>query len=731
MEILNEYEYAYLLKHLGRAPNELELNIVGAEWSEHCSYKSSKKHLRSLPTKSDQVLMGPGYDAGVIDVGDGEVVTVHIESHNHPSAVEPYGGAATGVGGVLRDILSMGTRPIALFNALRFGDIELESKHAGKNLWLFKNVVKGIADYGNCMGIPTIGGEIEFDKSFNEYCLVDVASIGYALKDKLVGNTASLGDLVILAGNFTGVDGIHGASFASKNLEEENRSAVQIPDPFLEKILLEATLEALDCNCIKTMKDLGGGGLSCCLSETADHLKKGIRVDLSKIPTRIDDITASQLMISESQERMLYIIDPKKREKFIEIFCKHNVTFEIIGEVTNDGNLCVTKENNILAQMPAELVSHAPLLDRESYFPSYLAKIKESFRPPLLNNDLETTIYAMLTNPSICSKKWVYQQFDHEVGVRTVSKPGDSDSSVLKLSDNKYLAFTLDGNAKQCYLDPYRGTLGILAESLRNITCNGFEPIGIVDHLQFGSPENKEIFWTFIQSIDAIRDFCNYMKIPVVGGKVSLYNETNNASIKPSPVIGMLGLRRGGIRLKNGKYGPDESIFIIGTTREELGGSEYFEDHLQITGGNVPNLDLEEQKQTIELIKSIQKEDGLISAIHDCSKGGLIVTLLEMAIQSECGFSISTADIPNNCTRIDYLFFSESQNRFLLTTDDPTKLIDILRGKSIPFANIGVTISSPKCMIKISDKNNDIELNLQQIIQTYNNKFRDIFEKKV
>lgn len=729
MVILSDGEYTYLKGKLGRDPNELELNIISAEWSEHCSYKSSKKHIKSLPSSSNDVIMGPGYDAGVVDVGDGEVITIHIESHNHPSAVEPYGGAATGVGGVLRDILSMGTRPIALYNALRFGNINSKTKSAGKNLWLFKNVVRGIADYGNCMGVPTLGGEVEFDESFNEYCLVDVAAIGYSKKDKLIGNTASKGDLIILAGNFTGIDGIHGASFASKNLEEENRSAVQIPDPFLEKILLEATLEALDCACIKTMKDLGGGGLSCCLSETADNLNKGITVDLSMVPTKLSNITDIQIMISESQERMLYIIDPNMKERFSEIFDKHEVTFAIIGEVTDDGDLCITKRDEILAKMPAKLISHAPMLDRETYYPSYLQEIKESFRPPAINHDIEKSIYQLLSSPSICSKKWVYQQFDHEVGVRTVTKPGETDSSVLKLNYEKYLTFSLDGNSKHCYLNPYVGTLGVLAESLRNITCNGAEPLGIVDHLQFGNPENKEIFWTFLQSIAAIRDFCNFMGIPVVGGKVSFYNETANGSIKPSPIIGMLGIINCKSNIRGGRYGPGESIFIIGTTRDELGGSEYFEYCLNLTGGKVPKLDLEVLKQTVEVIKSLSIQDGLISAIHDCSKGGLAISLLEMAIESRIGFNISTSQVPSECTRVDYLLFSESHNRFLVTSKNPLKLMSYLDKMTVPYAKIGITHSEQKCIIK-ENKQENIVLDLLKATEVYNNRLDEIFKRK-
>lgn len=705
MTILEKHEYRYLVEKLGRQPNELEQNIVGAEWSEHCSYKSSKKHIRSLPTKGNNVVIGPGYDAGVIDVGDGYVVTVHIESHNHPSAVEPFGGAATGVGGVLRDIISMGSRPIALYNALRFGSIDDKSTFKNKNRWLLKNVVKGIADYGNCMGIPTVGGEIEFDQSFDNYCLVDVASIGYAKKSELVSNNALQGDWLILGGNSTGIDGIHGASFASKNLEEENRSAIQIPDPFLEKTLLEATMEALESNCISSMKDLGGGGLSCCLSETADNLKKGFQVELTNVPLKQKDMTDTQIMISESQERMLYIVSEENKSRFFEIFDKHNVTFAVIGQVTKGGDLSILSDGKIVAQMPANVIAHAPLLDRSSRKPAYLTKIRAQHKEPLIQNNIIDFVFKVLSDPSICSKRWVYQQFDHEVGVRTVSKPGTADSSVIKLSDNKYLAFTLDGNSKHCYLDPYQGTLGCLAESLRNITCVGAKPLGVLDHLQFGNPENDEIFWSFLESVGAIRDFCTYMGIPVVGGKVSLYNETSAGPIKPSPVIGMLGLVDSKQKLRYQNYGIGESIFILGSTKEEMGGSEYFENCLNIVGGNIPQVNLEGVKNTLESIRTLQNEN-LIEAIHDCSKGGLIVTLIEMAVQSNFGFAVQTSQIPNSCSRLDYLIFSESQDRFIFTTKDPEKVNKILLGSKVSFSKIGSTTKEKRCILR--DKNNVI-----------------------
>ena len=726
MVILDEREYRYLVEKLGRQPNELEQDIIGAEWSEHCSYKSSKKHIKTLPTKGNNVVIGPGYDAGVIDVGDGYVVTIHIESHNHPSAVEPFGGAATGVGGVLRDIISMGSRPIALYNALRFGNVDNITKFRSKNLWLFKNVVKGIADYGNCMGIPTLGGEIEFDNSFDNYCLVDVASIGYGKKSQLVTNSAIPGDWLILGGNSTGIDGIHGASFASKSLDEENRSAVQIPDPFLEKTLLEATMEALENNCIDSMKDLGGGGLSCCLSETADNLNKGFQVELANIPLKQFDMTNAQIMISESQERMLYIVSEKNKSRFCEIFDKHNISYAVIGQVMAGENLSITHNGMIVANLPAKLVAHAPLLDRSFKEPAYLNKIRKDFKDPPIYNKLKDHVVHLLSNPSICSKRWVYQQFDHEVGIRTVVKPGQADSSVVKLSKNKYLAFSLDGNSKHCYLDPYEGTLGCLSEALRNITCVGANPLGVVDHLQFGNPENEEIFWTFLQSVKAIRDFCNFLNIPVVGGKVSLYNETPTGSIKPSPVIGMLGIVDSLQKIKYQKYGAGESIFILGNTRDELGGSEYFEHCLNLVGGIVPQINLEEVKETIKAVHSLHNEN-LVESIHDCSKGGLIVTILEMAIQSDIGFNILTEQIPHSCSRLDYLLFSESHNRFIFTTHDSDKASRLLANFNVAFSKIGLTTTEKRCIIK-DKENNVLDIPLEQVSKIYESCLEKKFE---
>ncbi len=730
MTILNEFEYNYLKKSLNREPNELEQNIINAEWSEHCSYKSSKIHIRTLPTDGDRVIKGPGFDAGVLDVGDGYVITVHIESHNHPSAVEPYGGAATGVGGVLRDILSMGTRPIAVLNALRFGNIDSNKNTplSKKNQWLLKNVVKGIADYGNCMGVPTVGGEVEFDSSFDGYCLVDVASIGHGKLDKLVKNKVNKGDIIILAGNSTGKDGMNGASFASSNLDEENRSAVQIPDPFLEKILQECTLEAIEKKCVNAMKDLGGGGLSCCLSETADNLKKGFEIELSNIHLKQKDMGDGEIMISESQERMLLITSKKKKTKLFKLFEKYGIKYSVIGKVNSGKDVIIKRNGRVLATMPAKLIAHAPLLDRPSKKPTYLDSINKLFREPKIPKNLNSLILSMISNPNICSKKWIYQQFDHEVGIRTVLKPGFSDSSVLKLDNGKFITFKLDGNSKHCYIDPYEGTLGCLAESVRNTVCVGATPIGIVDHLQFGNPENEEIFWTFLESIRAIRDFCKFMEIPVVGGKVSLYNETKSGGIKPSPVIGSLGLIGNKSLVRSPIFESQERIFIMGMTYDELGGSEYYEYYHKSIGGIVPKVNLGNHKNIVESVKTMVKTN-LVSAIHDCSKGGLIISLLEMSILSNLGFVVDIGKIPTSCARLDYTLFSESHGRFIFSTKNPEKAKDFLMQRKIPFADIGVVTCDKNCSLKLDNKN-IVDLQLSEIIKRYDDTLLSILEKK-
>lgn len=717
---LTQEELVYLKNELKRQPNEVELSIVEAEWSEHCSYKSSKKFLKLLPTQGKHVIVGPGYDAGVLDVGDGYVVTVHIESHNHPSAVEPYGGAATGVGGVIRDILSMGTRPIAVLDALRFGNIESDS-HAR---WLFKHVVRGIADYGNCIGIPTVAGEVEFDNSFQNYCLVDVASVGIGKKEDIITANADNDDYIVLAGGSTGRDGIHGASFASKALEEENRSAVQIPDPFLEKLIIEATMEAINTKCVKAVKDLGGGGLSCCLSETADKIRKGMEVDISKVHVREQGMMPAELMVSESQERMLFIVDREYLEQLTSILDKYEISYSIIGKIRDHGDLVIRYNSNLVANMPAGLVANAPLANRTAKRPKYideLAAVKKPSQP----TDLSMILLKMLSNPTIASKRWVYQQYDHEVGIRTVVKPGYAGASVLRLDNGKYLAIKLDGNSKQCYLDPYNGSMGCFAEACRNVITVGAEPIGMVDHLQFGSPEDPEIFWTFLEALKGISDYSKAMNIPCVGGKVSFYNESSKGPIKPSPVIGVLGLIDDVSWIKTSTVKQNDTLIIIGSTKDEMGGSEYYEYIHGIIGGNVPKVDPVYDSRTMQVVLNMIR-NRLLSSVHDCSKGGLAVALAEMCILGNVGATIDLAKAPNECSRTDDLLFSESHSRFIVSVEDDnmTKVTDVLGDTNIPYGVIGKTqgssiiFSKNGSVVNISiDKAEDAWLSMEGLVE--------------
>jgi len=681
---LQKHEIKHIQDTIKRKLTKTELQIIAAEWSDHCSYKSSKKHLKMLPTTGRSVIFEKGYDSGVLDVGDGYVVTVHIESHNHPSAVEPFGGAATGVGGVIRDILSAGTRPIAILDGFRFGDIENDT-HAR---WLFKNAVSGIADYGNCLGIPTIGGEVEFDDCYKNYALVDVAAIGFGKKDRLIKNHASNGDLVVLIGGSTGRDGIGGSQFASDSLESEDRSAVQIPDPFIEKLIIETILEARNEKCINAMKDLGGGGLSCAVSEIAESLEIGIELDVNNVHTRESGLLPDEIMISESQERMLIITSKQKLPKLRQICNKFRVTCSTIGHVKNDKMMHVKKAKKTLALLPAEFIARAPLLDRKKTKPKYLLQIKKENRAKK-TLDYSKTILKLLSSPNIASKHWVFQQYDHEVGIRTVVKPG-FDASVLRLDNGKFLSAKIDGNPKHCYLDPRQGAIGCFEEACRNVVCTGANPIGMVDHLQFGNPEDPEIFWTFMESLEGLTEYAKFLRIPCVGGKVSFYNETPAGPIKPTPLIGVLGIKDKTPFLSVSPNN-DDCLVVIGDTKDELGGSEYFEYIHRFIGGVCPRVDFTDSKINMLAVISLIK-NKLVKSVHDCSKGGFAIAISELTIFGNigCNVDIESMPITENLSS-EKILFSESHSRYLLVIDQKnleyTK--QFLSKKKIPFAVLG------------------------------------------
>ncbi len=715
---LTKNELTYLKNTINRTITPAEFEIINAEWSEHCSYKSSKNYLKALRNDNYSTSM-VGHDSGVIKIDDDYVITTHIESHNHPSAIEPFGGASTGIGGVIRDILSSGTRPIALLNGLRFGDIKnINTK------WIFKNVVNGIGYYGNCIGVPNVGGELEFDNCYDDYALVDVMCIGFGKKTSLINNRADENDLVILLGNFTGRDGVGGSQFASDSLRstDAEMSVIQIPNPFVKKLIIETILELINYDCIKAMKDLGGGGLSCAVSEIADSLSVGITIDIDKIHTK-QTMMPEEIMVSESQERMLLIIDKSHLKKLNQICTKFDILYSIIGYVTANNKFKVTNKNKILANLPVDLVVHPPLLNRKSSTPHYIAELKKEKKYNLDHIDLSQILVKMITSPNLANKNWIYNQYDHEVGIRTVIKPG-YDAAVLRLDNKKYLAVTMDGNPKHCYVNPYLGAIGCFDEACRNVICTGATPIGMVDHLQFGNPENHEVFWSFLQSLNGIKHYSQQFNIPCIGGKVSFYNETIHGPIKPSPVIGVIGIIDRdpfySIQIQD-----NDNLIVIGYTKDELGGSEYFHQILDSYSGKCPQVEFKTSKEHMNnVIKLLQNK--LAKSITDCSKGGIAVAISKLCMINKIGCIINLNIIPHSKLHNDKILFSESHSRYILAVSDHNlaKTKSILHSKNIIFNVIG-KFKGNKLIFK-QNSNLIINLNVKTLYTKWMNSINEL-----
>ena len=665
-------EVRYLRESLGRSPTPTEAAIISAEWSEHCSYKSSKELIRTIPRRAPHTISA-SMDSGAIDVGDGYVVTAHIESHNHPSALEPYGGAATGVGGILRDIMSAGTRPVAVLDGLRFGDISRDS-HAA---WLLGGAVRGISDYGNCMGIPTIGGEAGFDACYTGYAIVDVAAVGFGKRERLIRNRADPGDHVVLMGGPTGYDGVGGSQFASKRMDAEGRSAVQIPDPFMEKMVMEAVLELRPH--IKALKDLGGGGLACALSETADSLGVGIAAHADCVRTREDGMEPPEVMISESQERMLVITDDAGLCHVARVCSKFGVPFSVIGGVDGTGNLNVYHMGKVVASLPAKLAANAPPIR----WPARPMPTPESGEPTPACVDIPDTIYRMLENPDCADRSCIYSQYDHEVGIRTVRRPG-LDASSLRLDNGKYLSVSMSGNPRHCAYNPYRGAMGCFEESCRNVACAGARPVAMLDHLQFGSPENPETFWAFQESVRALAEYAGRSKIPCIGGKVSLYNETDAGPIKPTPVIMVLGLSDDRCRPPPPSVG--DILVLVGKTGDECGGSTY--QHVAgYSGGACPQVDV---KASLANMKAARNLAGAGMLVHDCSRGGLAAAAARLCMLAMTGCSINLRKAAPDLPATPALF-SESHSRYLavVPADRLNDAARLLSGTGAPYSIIG------------------------------------------
>ena len=686
---LTTHEAQAVREILGREPNDTEWAIIDAEWSEHSSYKSSRALLREFPTTGKRVVLGPGYDAGVVDVGRGCVVTLHIESHNHPSAIDPYGGAATGIGGVLRDIISVGSRPVALVDVLRFGDPE-RSAHSR---WLFRNVVRGIADYGNCVGVPTVAGEVEFDASFEKNCLVDVACVGVGRKGKVIlGEARRPGDVLVLIGGSTGRDGVGGASFASKNLgkgPESDRTSVQVPDPFMKKLLLDALQEVAATGLVRGMKDLGGGGLSTALSEVASKGGTGVDVELTLVRVREGDMTPREIMTSESQERMLLVLSPRGVDRVLRILDKYEVPHDNIGWVTRSGSMKLRWHGGVVADLPAKAVAEAPLLRWPERRPKQAAR---RVRPPT-DADLGGSMLRLLSSPNISSRRWVYEQYDHEVGLRTVFKPGRADASVLRLPNGSMLALKADGNSRHTHLDPRRGGAGCVAEASRNVVAVGAEPIAMVDHLQFGDPSDPEVYWSFSETLKGMAAYCRSLPLPVVGGKVSFYNEdaATKRAVKPSPVAFVVGLLPTGTEPMGSSFqSAGERILMIGRTGAELGGSEYSEAILNENCGEVPSTNAEADRRAYAAVRRLVR-DRLVTGVHDCSKGGLAVTLGEMSIGGGVGAAIDIGVLAEAGLSPEEVLFSESHGRFLVSAGPGTAATDLLEKRGVPYFELGRT----------------------------------------
>lgn len=663
---MSDEEFAMVEGILGRLPNWTETGLFSVMWSEHCSYKNSKPVLRKFPTKGPQVLQGPGEGAGIVDIGDEQAVVFKMESHNHPSAIEPYQGAATGVGGIIRDVFSMGARPIAMLNSLRFGELK-----SARGKYLFEEVVAGIAGYGNCIGIPTVGGEIQFDPCYEGNPLVNAMCVGLIdHKDIQRGIAAGVGNTVMYVGAKTGRDGIHGATFASEELTEESenqRPAVQVGDPFMEKLLLEACLEVVKSDALVGIQDMGAAGLTSSSAEMASKAGSGVEMNLDLVPQRETGMSAYEMMLSESQERMLLVVKKGREDEIKAIFDKYDLDAVAIGRVTDDKMLRLLHKGQVVAEVPADaLAEDAPVYHKPSAEPAYYAQFQaiENTEPAV--TDYKETLIALLKAPTIASKEWVYDQYDYQVRTSTVVKPG-SDAAVIRVrGTNKGLAMTTDCNSRYIYLDPEVGGAIAVAEAARNIVATGGTPLAITDCLNFGNPEKPEIFWQIEKSADGISEACTALNAPVIGGNVSLYNERSGEAVYPTPTIGMVGLIEdlAHVTTQDVKAAGD-LVFVIGETKTEFGGSE-LQKLLNngVISGKAPAIDLEvEATRQQSLLKAIKA--GLVQSAHDVAEGGLAVAIAETTFGAN-GLGVDVTLTGSATTAL----FSESQSRFVVTVKE-------------------------------------------------------------
>ncbi|MDR2623259.1 MAG: phosphoribosylformylglycinamidine synthase subunit PurL [Methanobrevibacter sp.] len=710
--MLTNSEMEYIVEKIGRIPNPLEEGMLDIMFSEHCSYKSSRPFLKMFPTEGEDIMVGPGDDAGIVSITDELALAVGIESHNHPSAIEPYGGAGTGIGGILRDIISMGAMPIALLDSLHFGSLKSQ-----KSRFLFEHVVKGISDYGNRVGVPTVGGEVVFDDSYKANPLVNVMCVGLLHKDDIVrGIAPSLDDVFLLMGSATGRDGIHGVTFASveltKDSEVDDRPAVQVGDPFTKKRVLEASFEILEKIEVSGVKDLGGGGLTCCISELVDKCNNGAEIDLNKIPLRENEMTPYEIMLSESQERMVFVINPRYIDEVVAICDKYEISSAVVGRVTEGDKMIVKDDGEVIADLPSHLLADPPYLNREIREPKDDEKYVE-----IGDINTEEAILKLISDSNIGSKKWVYKQYDHEVQIRTVVKPGD-DGAVLNIDDETFIALSCDTNGTYTKLSPYHGGAGCVTEAVRNVVSMGARPCTLVDCLNFGSPEDPEVLWSFSKCIEGMSDVSNSFKTPIISGNVSFYNETENIRINPTSVVGAIGIGKiKDIRTLDFKNNGDK-IIAIGTTYDEVNGSMYHKACFGLEQGHPPKTRIENEKEINNEILRLLDEDvnNNITAIHDCSSGGVGICLAEMAITGGLGCEVEIAKLVREGNiSLNNLLFSESHGRYLITVKKEY-VESILKNMKVPCSCIGEVKGKT---LKIVD--NDTSINISKLKNDYNN----------
>jgi phosphoribosylformylglycinamidine synthase len=707
---LSADEYARIQQILGRVPTWTELGIFSVMWSEHCSYKSSRVHLRGLPTSGPRVIQGPGENAGVVDIGDGQAVVFKMESHNHPSFIEPYQGAATGVGGILRDVFTMGARPIACLDALRFGRPAHE-----KTQHLVEGVVAGIAGYGNAFGVPTIGGEVFFDESYDGNILVNAMAVGLARTDRIFKGTASgVGNPVLYFGSKTGRDGIHGATMASAEFDEASESkrpTVQVGDPFTEKLLLEACLELMATDLLVGIQDMGAAGLTSSSVEMAARAGNGIELDLDRVPRRERGMTPYELMLSESQERMLAVVARGREAEALAIFDKWDLDAAVVGHVTDTGRIRVLAEGKVVAEIPVAPLAEGLRYERPFARPASLDDLQRLDAAALpAPADLGAALLRLLGAPNIASKQWVYRQYDHMVRLGTVVRPGDGDAAVVRILDGaadpehaKGLALTTDCNPRFCALDPYEGARLAVAESYRNLSTVGAEPLAVTDCLNFGNPERPDVMWQLVEAIRGLGDACRALETPVVSGNVSLYNDTDGKSIKPTPAVGMVGLIADASRAVAAHFvevaGDGDAIGLLGVNTDEIGGSEYLAWEHGRVAGRPPRLDLAREAAVGRACRAMVAAGWLRSA-HDCAEGGLAIAIAESCISGPRAVG-ATVELQDRI-RPDWLLFGEAPSRIVISfaVEHEAEVRQIAAAHDAPFAVIGRTQGSDSLVIQ-------------------------------